>query len=234
MNYSTNWIYGKNIWKPKALEWTWERPKLGSVAKTCTHWKTQEKNPCGVCLKGVGSNSIFCDGCQSWIHKKCSGFKGKLKADPKYRCKRCMGLCWPVDGRPEKHVTLEGIQLDVVESFHYLGDKISPGSGCELAKIAWTRAAWGEFRELVPLLTSTTISLARHGKLYDSCVRGILLHATECWPLRREEVQYLLLKIKAEDSGEPVINGQAIESCTFEIKDEVKLPNMVWTCEKEW
>ena len=27
------------------------------------------KDPCGVCVKGVGTNSIFCGGCSSWIHK---------------------------------------------------------------------------------------------------------------------------------------------------------------------
>ena len=96
--------------------------------------------------KGVGRNSISCDGCQSWIHKKCSGFKGRLKADPNYRCKRCMELCRSVDGRPEKHVTLEGIQLHVVESFRYLGDEICPGGDCELATITRTSAAWRKFR----------------------------------------------------------------------------------------
>ena len=25
------------------------------------------KNPCGVCLKGVGSNSIFWEGCKQWV-----------------------------------------------------------------------------------------------------------------------------------------------------------------------
>ena len=121
-----------------------------------------------------------------------------------------MRLCRPVDGRPPKHVTLEGIQLDEVESFCYLGDEICPGGGCELATIVRTRAAWGKFHELLPLLTSTTISLARHGKLYDTCVRGTLFHASECWTLQREEVQCFLhneqpmlcwmLKIKAEDN----------------------------------
>ena len=114
-----------------------------------------------------------------WIHKKCSGFKGRLKADPRYGCKRCMGLCRLVDGRPEKHVTFEGIQLDVVESMRYFGDEICPGGGCELATIARTRAARGKFGELLPLLTFTTISLARSGKLYDSCVKGTILHAGE-------------------------------------------------------
>ena len=30
------------------------------------------KFPCGVCLKGVGVNSILCSTCNLWIHKKCS------------------------------------------------------------------------------------------------------------------------------------------------------------------
>jgi len=31
--------------------------------------------PCGVCSKGVGSNSLQCTSCQKWVHKKCSGIK---------------------------------------------------------------------------------------------------------------------------------------------------------------
>ena len=29
--------------------------------------------PCGDCSKGVGSNSLQCNSCQKWVHKKCSG-----------------------------------------------------------------------------------------------------------------------------------------------------------------
>ena len=34
--------------------------------------------PCGVCSKGVGSNSLQCISCQKWVHKKCSGIKGGM------------------------------------------------------------------------------------------------------------------------------------------------------------
>ena len=34
--------------------------------------------PCGVCSKGVGSNSIQCSSCQKWVHKKYSGIKGSM------------------------------------------------------------------------------------------------------------------------------------------------------------
>src|SRR5664279_3985415 len=36
------------------------------------------KFPCGVCGKGVGTNSIQCTSYMSWIHKKCSGVEGRL------------------------------------------------------------------------------------------------------------------------------------------------------------
>jgi len=34
--------------------------------------------PCGICSKGVGSNSLQCTICQKWVHKKCSGIKGSM------------------------------------------------------------------------------------------------------------------------------------------------------------
>ena len=41
--------------------------------------KKSGKYPCGVCLTGVGkTNAILCDGCECWVHKKCSGIKGRL------------------------------------------------------------------------------------------------------------------------------------------------------------
>ena len=41
--------------------------------------------PCAVCCTGMGSNSIFCNGCKHWVHKKCSGLK-RLTKDPDYSC----------------------------------------------------------------------------------------------------------------------------------------------------
>ena len=99
------------------------------------------KHPCGVCRNGVGSNPIFSTGCQLRIRKKCSGIEGKLTVNSSYKCKKCISLCRPIVERSEKFVMLEGLKRDVVESFCYLGDKLCPGSDCELATIARTRAA---------------------------------------------------------------------------------------------
>ena len=42
--------------------------------------------PCAVCRSGVGVNSIQC---MYWMHKKCSGVRGRLAEDPDYVCPRC-------------------------------------------------------------------------------------------------------------------------------------------------
>ena len=41
-------------------------------------WQKAARWPCGVCNKGVGSNSLQCTRCQKWVHKKCSGIKGSM------------------------------------------------------------------------------------------------------------------------------------------------------------
>ena len=42
--------------------------------------------PCAVCRSGVGVNSIQCSQCIHWVHKKCSGVRGRLAEDPDYVC----------------------------------------------------------------------------------------------------------------------------------------------------
>jgi len=47
--------------------------------------------PCGVCSKGVGSNSIQCSSCQKWVHQKCSGIKGSMsKVAKSFICRGCL------------------------------------------------------------------------------------------------------------------------------------------------
>ena len=41
--------------------------------------------PCAVCRTGIGNNSIYCNGCKLWVHKKCSVLQ-RLTPNPDYRC----------------------------------------------------------------------------------------------------------------------------------------------------
>ena len=82
--------------------------------------------PCAVCRTGVGNNSIYCNGCKLWVHKKCSGLQ-RLTPNPDYRCARCLGNARPIDGRPQSEVQVGPDKLEVVASFCYLGDMLSAG-----------------------------------------------------------------------------------------------------------
>ena len=146
--------------------------------------------PCAICPTGVGSNSIFCNGCKQWVRKKCCGLK-RLTKDPDYRCTRCKGLHAAWDGRPQKEVQVGPDRLEVVGSFCYLGDMLSAAGGCELSTMTHMKTTWKKFKELLPVLSSGHLSFKTHGRVYSSCVRSAMLHASETWPLTKPNLQCL-------------------------------------------
>ena len=40
----------------------------------------------------------------------------------------------------------------------------------------------------MPLFTNNDVSLIMRGRLYSSCVRSSMLHGSETWPVRKENV----------------------------------------------
>ena len=50
------------------------------------------------------------------------------------------------------------------------------------------RIGWNKFTQLVPLLTNKDISLIMRGRLYSSCMRSSMLHGSETWPIKEENV----------------------------------------------
>ena len=58
----------------------------------------------------------------------------------------------------------------------------------DLSDVARIRIGWYKFRQLVPLLTNKDVSLIMRGRLYGSSVRSSMLHGSETWPVRKENV----------------------------------------------
>ena len=127
---------------------------------------------------------------QALVHKKCSGLK-HLKNDPDYRCTRCQGTACPLDGRPQKEVQVGPDKLEVVASFCYLRDMLSAAGGCELSTTTHVKTAWKKFKDLLPVLSSCHLSFKTRGRVYSSCVRSAMLHASETWPLTKPNLQCL-------------------------------------------
>ena len=138
--------------------------------------------PCAVCRSGVGVNSIQCSQCMYWVHKKCSGVRGRLAEDPDYR---------PIDNRPVTQVDVDGTLLNVESNFCYLGDMLCAGRECKLAIVTRCSTAWGKFKRLLPILTSKHVSLRTSEKVFNACVRSALLHGSETWAPTGPDLQRL-------------------------------------------
>ena len=108
--------------------------------------------------------------------------------NPDYRCAQCMGNARPIDGRPQNEVQVGPDKLEVVASFCYLGDILLAGGGCEIAVTTRVKTAWKKFRELLPVLISRHLSYKTRGHV-SSCVRSIMLHVSETWPLTKPNLQ---------------------------------------------
>ena len=141
----------------------------------------------------MGSNSIFCNGCKHWVHKKCSGLK-RLTKDPDYGTyvhgARELHAPWTTDHKRKSRLDLTSWRW-LVASFCYLGDMLSAAGGCELSTTTRVKNAWKKFKELLPVLSSRHLSFKTLGRVYSSCMRSTMLRASETWPLTKPNLQRL-------------------------------------------
>ena len=78
--------------------------------------------------------------------------------------------------------------MELVDKLCYLGDMLSVDGDADADVDARIRIGWNKFRQLVPLLTNKDVSLIMTKRLYSSCVRSSMLHGSETWPVRKENV----------------------------------------------
>ena len=101
--------------------------------------------PLGVIKNDDNDNSILCHGCKKWIHRRCSGVKGNLcNASQSFIC-RCYKVDRPItDGlNIDLHLDIgNGIPLEKVDKFWYLGDTLDADGGCDSAVTARVASAW--------------------------------------------------------------------------------------------
>jgi len=65
---------------------------------------------------------------------------------------------------------------------------LSVDGDADAAVEARIRIGWNKFRQLVPLLNNNDVSLTVRGRLHSSYVRSSMLHGSETWPVRKENV----------------------------------------------
>src|SRR5260221_512039 len=186
------------------------------------------KWPCGICRKGVGSNSICCSKCKKWIHKKCSLVSGRLQDVVGFQCARCVrGDSDKADEVKELLLGEEG-KLEYVDRFCYLGDMVGNGGGAEESSRTRVRCAWGKFRELLPILTLRGASLKLKGKIYRACVQRVMVYGSETWSMKVDDMRRLDraesmmvrwmcgVTLKDRKSNEELLGRLGIE-CVFDV-----------------
>ena len=177
----------------KGLRVNMAKTKIMKCKNNAGQARSSGKWPCRVCNKGVGRNSIQCTRCNKWIHKRCSGVKGRLKEDGGYKCPPCVNQSVINVGLEKDEEIVKGEKggVEYVDHFCYLGDVLSAGGGAEEASRARVRCAWGKFNELAPIITSRGASLKLKGKIYRTCVQSVLVYGSETWGMKVEDTQRL-------------------------------------------
>jgi len=192
------------------------------------------KFPCAVCDKGVGSNSILCEKCEKWTHKKCSGVKGSLSKVKNFVCGRCKGIKSDgVEGSDKMEIE-PGISVERVDRFCYLGEMLGEEGGAELAVKNRVGKAWGKFNTMAPLLCNKSVSGKVKGRLYTACVRSCLLYGSETWALTKEYQRKLentenrmIRKMYGLREGIPVEKMRQ-EMGVMAINNAIKLGRLRW------
>ena len=117
-------------------------------------------DPCGVCGTRVKSNSVLCTVCGKWVHAGCTNKKKvAFCLNKNFVCKKCRSVVKNFKGPDEKLCD----DVETVNKFTYLGDRLNATGGCETAVTARSRIGWMKFRECSETLKGRKFSLKMKG-----------------------------------------------------------------------
>ena len=117
----------------------WLNGLYGLYGPWCPLSSKRPINWISLSLKGVDTNSIFCGGCSSWIHKKYSGITGCLKSDASFMCKWYTGQDRPIDGRLMTEVTVGQDTLDMAQPCRTYWCLVEEGPETQSHRRSWLR-----------------------------------------------------------------------------------------------
>ena len=123
-------------------------------------------DPCGVCERRVMANSVLCAKCGNWANGKCAKIKrATARLAMHFVCLKCKGIMEGTMNSIEKLCD----EVETVNGFCYLGDRLNASGGCEAAVTARLRIGWVRFRECEELLLGNRFPLKIKGSLSLLC-----------------------------------------------------------------
>ena len=82
-------------------------------------------------------------------------------------------------------------EVETVNGFCYLGDRLNATGGCEDVVTAKARIGWIKFREGGESLLGNRFSLRMKAKAYRCCVKSAILYGNEAWCSKENEIAIL-------------------------------------------
>ena len=139
--------------------------------------------------KAFSKNSIYCNYCKHWVHQCCTNLR-VLREDPNFKCQRCRGDSDPLHPQLD-NIEINNDEFEEIKFFCCLGDATDQTASCFGATTACIRSAWTNFLDLLPILTNKIITLQHSGYACQTCIRSVLLYASETWSLKVDDTFHL-------------------------------------------
>ena len=125
-------------------------------------------DPCGVCGRKVMANSVLCTKCRTWVHGRCAKIKrATARLAMHFVCLKCKEIMAGTMDSIEKFSD----EVETVNGFFYLGDRLNASGGCEAAVTARVRIGWVRFRKCGELLLGNRFPLKMKCKVHRCCVK---------------------------------------------------------------
>ena len=145
-------------------------------------------DPCGVCGKRAKVNCVRCMTCKKWIHARCVSVKRvSRRMNGNFECRVCMNGA-NVECKNASNGCLD--ELERVNSYCYLGDKVNGGGRSELAVTRRIALGWKAFNSVSSMLCGERHTWNIKGKIYTTCVRPVMTYGSETWVVRSVEKKY--------------------------------------------
>jgi len=90
-------------------------------------------------------------------------------------------------------VTLDGRVIPKVDKFKYLGSIIQQNGDIDEDINQRIKVGWQKWKFTSGVLCDKRVPLGLKGKVYRMVVRSTVLYRSECWPLKKTQVQRLMV-----------------------------------------
>ena len=106
-------------------------------------------------------------------------------------------------------------EVETMNRFRYLGDRLNASGGCEAAVTARLRIGWLRIRECGELLFGNRFPLRMKGKACHCCAKSAILYGSEAWCLKNEKVILRRMEgamVRAMDSQKKLLTKKRLKN----------------------